>query len=575
MKGCRTARARIQAALDRELPLEQPFLLDEHLGRCPACSELERRSRALEEGLERLGDLPQASVDVEAALGAVRAALERGEEREPSSAPRPARAPRERTLALACILALGIALVVRLREPHDGPEVSDVPRAPVGTAGIELLVRAALLEAFAGGAPRPQDLAHAHGRFEELTRELARAGWPIRRLVEGALESPELDLARSAARCLARGGDAGSAAPLERALRRPGLEQEALFALGSLGEGGIPVLDRALDEPALGPGALRELCRIGGPRAAEAIERRIRRASPGSTPSRAALLDALTTTGSSAVGGLLRIAGEAGEERGPILARLPLVRGAGAELARLLETRSGCPPRVLHEALVLLQPPEALSWLEQRCGEFRERPAALATLARYEGQAPFGSLLRLAQAGRLTELELEELLRALLERDARRAHDFTQELVARGDALAAGTWAELLFASEHPGAARALARLALADVLPDEERQWAALGVGELGDAGDAALLAAELCGPLGESPRLAAACLVSIQRALGQGGVERALACAPEVDVARVLRAIEAGERAAPAVLVHRIARALEGARAALAAQASGKETP
>ena len=55
MIRCRVARRFVDAALERELGLEQRFELEEHTSGCSACGDYERRARGLQELLEGIG----------------------------------------------------------------------------------------------------------------------------------------------------------------------------------------------------------------------------------------------------------------------------------------------------------------------------------------------------------------------------------------------------------------------------------------------------------------------------------------------------------------------------------------
>jgi len=298
------------------------------------------------------------------------------------------------------------------------------------------------------------------------------------------------------------------------------------------------------------------------------IEGAARRAHDDAVPSREALLDALTTAGPAAVESLMRLAREREGERleqAAILARLALVSGAGPALARLLEERPP-PGDLAYRALLCLPAPEALPWLEGRCGSHRERALALETLASFPGTPPLASLLRLERAGRVPEDELVRLLVGLLERDPERGATFSEELVESHEVASVRGWLGLLIASAHPGAARALIPLVFCSDLAADERQWAALAIGELGAAEDGQRLCSALAPRAAEDGRRAAACIVSIHALLGTPGVEQVLeACSP-ANVVRVLDALDAG-RAGAAVQLYRVERSLAGALAELTA--------
>lgn len=593
MIRCRVARAYVEAGLEQELALEQRFQLELHTSSCTACAQFERRARALQELLEGPGDPPRSAPDVDAAARAVFAALER----EPARAA-PRRARRVAALALVLAAAAVVAGVLHLVRssrsrtpalPVAGPETPRaLPDAPTTVpewtaASVEAGVRAALLELFPADGV---DEAKACARFRERTRAPGRAGWPVRRFVEGLLENPDAKVALCAVRCLAALGEPGSTAALERALGRAELAARALEALGALGEPAVPALERALGEPALVAGSLMQICRIGGERSAGVLERAARAARPSSNPSREALLDALTSTGPAAVASLLRLAEESERSAGraastAVLARLPLVREGAPALARALED-GRLPYELGYRALLFLQPPEALAWLEERCSTSRERALALESLAAFPGLGPFGLGLRLAETGRVPRADVLALLCGLLERDAERGESralaFTRELMAaraeRGNPRSLGAWLELLIESAHPSAASALVPLVFCEALGDDDRQWAALAVGEFGTAEDAEQLLVELEGRADDDRRRTAACLLTIHARLGEAGVERFLAPCSPASLRHVLAALAEAGRAGEAVRVHRVARALEGALAELAdASADPKE--
>jgi hypothetical protein len=580
MRGCRTARTRITVALDRELALEDRLWLDLHLERCSECREHERRMLRLEEWLEGPGDRPPVAPDVETAVTGVLGTLDRGE-----GAPwRP-----ERRLhpvpVLVGVAAAVLLIVVALRWRSESalppalpevvapaPEVSvpveapslegddEAAEQPWTAASVERHVRAAVLTVFHDGAEGLQI-----ERFRERTRDVARSGWPVRRLVEDLLEHPDGEVARGAARCLGALGDPGAVPALERALQRGPAADSAFDALARLGQDAVPALERSLAVPERALRALNRLCRIGGERAARAIERRVLASAAGAEPSRASLLDALVSTGRPAVAVLMRLAGATqGDERAAILDRLVLVDGAGDEIVRSLGAAR--PAREeLYSALALLQPPAALPWLEERCGEFRERPAALATLARYSGTAPLGSLRRVWGAGRISREDAIELLKALAEHDEVRLLEDAEALVAAGDGVVLHDWTGLLIESESPHVAPSLATLAFGDALGPDDRQWAALAVGEIGRERDVAMLADLLHGRESEDRRRTAACLLAIH---AHGGAEAVLRALPGVPFGEVRTLLEALEREAPAgaIRVHRVTRVLDGVLAGLA---------
>jgi hypothetical protein len=114
--------------------------------------------------------------------------------------------------------------------------------------------------------------------------------------------------------------------------------------------------------------------------------------------------------------------------------------------------------------------------------------------------------------------------------------------------------------------------LVFCDVLAPDDRQWAALAVGELGSERDAERLMAELGARPDTERRCTAACLVSIHAWLGAKGVEQLLAPCSPPNRRRVLEAFD-GISPGAAVRVLRVARALDGALAELAASSADQK--
>jgi len=567
---CREARAALDSALERELGVESRLQLEAHLALCASCAGRAARARRLQELLEGPGDPSPVRADVEAAVEVVFARLARGDG-EPV---RPSRVRRwlVPTLAAALLLALLVPRFVPGRTAPPAQAPTPTSEAAWAEAEVEFAVRAALLDTFGAEPAGPASLAS----FQERLRGPARAGWPLRRFVEGLVERPDSATALAALRCLGAMGDANALPTLERSLGRDELVPAAFAALEALGPESFAVLERALGQPRIAGGALAILCRLGGARAAGIVERAVRAAGTHASPSRATLLDALTATGPDAVASFLRLAGEARQrsEAQALVARLAYVSGAGPALARALEDVRE-PEEWHYAALLALQPYEALPWLVQRCASHRQRASALAVLETYPGVAPLATLLELEAAGRVPREELVGALVGLLERDAVRAPAFSQELLARAEPLPVHAWFLLLVESEHPGAAAALVPLAAVPLLGDEDRHWAALAVGELGGEAEARELAAALPAFQRLERRLAAAVALTLHAHLGVAGVQAWLGPVAPAGLRRITESLEVGARAGSAVRLHRVARALEGVRPELESTSLARHEP
>jgi len=571
---CRYARRAIHLALDGELALERRFALDDHTVRCAACRRELERSQRLDEALELLPGPALDRIELDRALEHVHAGIEREEARArdehgPETAPG-FQEPRTSSPVRWAGALVGLAAVLLVflelssNRPPAGSSGDAAPASPVSVhpvsfeeadrADVALAVRKALVDT--------KDAEFAAVRFDELVRPIVRVGWPVLRFVEAALDDEDPHVVTAAMRYLGERGDARSAGELERILDHEERRSEAFLALGRMGSPAVAVLGRLVEDPDHGAAALQALVRVGGEGAADRIARLLSRKARGEriALSRTHLLDELARTGPFAVARLLDLAesGRASDEE--VLPRLPGVESGGLDLARRLQAGRAPSPSV-YAALSLLQPAAALPWLEERCEETRERERALDCLSRWSGLAPCATLLRLHVNGRVDDELLVWTMRGLADRGPASIEGFTESLILRDAFREASDWLELLFATEHEATAKSLALLALSDLMDSDERQWAALAVGELGtEPGARTLLEGYRTIDTGER-RLRAACLISIHALLGEPGVRRALNTAPPRSAWGSLLASldEVDRRDRTAYGVHRVARALD----------------
>jgi hypothetical protein len=615
VRGCREARGWLERSLDGRLALEEEFRLEAHLRACARCRGAAGRARLVEEALQRLPEPPLRGCapderSIEGALARIHAGIA-----SRPSAPRRMRLTPVGALAAAAASLAALALARALVSPPRGtgegeapaaraiaaPDVPRVPRAergaepvpedlagPAREPGVPLAPPPAR-----GAAPRPSGAlephrldearhrvrralatalavpgtpAQAERRFEEQSRAVQQDGWPVTRLLEELLDDEDPDVARGAATALGRRGDRISAGPLARALARPEIRASALAALGALGEEGIAGLAQALHDPSVRAQALLCLGRIGGPRAAEVIERELVRAGTERDPDereeeRRVLLARLAATGTSAVRSLVRLAERGHLPEARALACLGTIPGGGAALAAELRPGRAATPFLL-AAVERLRPEAALPWVEELCRASNRRDEALRCLAGWPGERALATCLRLAREGRVPRGALVETVRAQLALDSEAALRLADLLSVARDGQGAAVLLDLLLEAEAPAGASALAHLALAAPLSDDERQWAALAVGELGDERDAERLERGLLRLGAEQKRLRAACLLSIHALAGERGAERALASLRLHDFRPLLAELHrASERGSPAVDLYRVARALDDA--------------
>lgn len=585
MSGCLHSRRRIELALDGRLALEERFELEAHLATCSACARLFADLRRLEEAFQRLPEPPLERLDLEAAVAGVRAALD--------ARPRPAqvlpRAPKHRarrSAAVAGLAAAGLAVAIVLFErgsspaepatdqsavlddvdtaaptaatpdaPEESAVVADAPQDD-GTRLAELrtLLREGLSVCFAGLGPGDA-AGEAVARFETWSREAGRE-WSLRRNVETFADDGDPAVACAALRYLGLRGDVLSRRAIERACDRPELSATAIAALADMGSVGIPGLARCLQEEALWREALARLVAIGGPEAAEVLEREVAHGllGPGGVSharqglaTREVLVEGLVALGPVAVDSLLRLVQELPALEEELFYALTLIEGGSGRLVALLDKApDGARPDAQHEratlvaAVGVLQPSEALPWLAELAADPDGRAAALGVLAAWESAEVLPTLLALFVEGRVPEEEVVAVTRPVLARDAGGVTRFAEATAMEGEVLAAHDLLALLLSCAHSAGGEALAVLALAELLPDDERLWAALAVGELGDALGAERLARGLPALVAADRRLLAACLVTIHAVTGREEAGYVLERLGLAEPARVLLALQ-----------------------------------
>lgn len=621
---CRQVRRLLYRAVDGELSVDERLRLDPHLARCGACGSEYARLQMLEELVVALPEPRESTAASEqAAVRGVREAIERapegeddlpewlavqaGSSQQPGGVPGlgafGANARRSRALLAAGLFAAAVLLGFlllrggdgsselrsQLRDSAPGPVVRSGAPAPSVDAPLEAVpaerprnrvdaerrLRQLLLETFADTAP-DSSVDVAAERFDDLAAELG--DWPFPRLAERLLRDSDVRLAGAAARYLGQRGDRLSVSPLADALERPDLVSDVLFALGDLGQLSIPALARATFDRDLGSAPLETLGRIGGSGAARAIEASPACGPNASTESRSAALEALGAVGGPALESLLRLAGtgafSSGAARSELLFTLQTLPGGADALAALLAMPAYAPRmlddagarpvhevELLFEAATLLQPDAALWWVEECARSSRQRDRALACLVNWEGGAPVAGLLRLDASGSLSSEDTLRVLTELVERDAGRMRLQSELLLARRDGAELQRYVELLVETGHAGVAPALVPVVLADLLPEDQRQWAALAIGSLGGPEEAQqLLAGAKTLDRGQR-RLLAAVLLTLRRHLGDLDLEGLLSGASPRSLERVASVLRESDTDEAAIALFRVSRALDGA--------------
>ncbi len=577
IRSCRRARAAILRGLDGELALERRLALEEHLASCVECARFEARATSLEEALRSADEPAEDLGETEEVVSGVLRAID-----EPSRDPeRPGRSWRSSPWFAAAAAALvlgGLALWKGLgRRDEDAPRIAETNLAavpPVPSSAPETpdpvriadLVRENLRTAFGDEALAP-DVAPFVRNFESLSGSIL--SWPLARVAESLLADPDPKVAAAAARYLGLRGDRVSAPRVATALGRPGVGPAAVRALGDLCARDLGMeavvldaLQAALRDPALTSLARDVLGDNGGAGPARVLEQEfLERLAEGSDlPDREAWLGALARTGPSAVASFLRLAHEGSPD---VLAHLVDVEDAGGELARILARSSPAVPRTfLADAIEILQPPEALVWVEARASEPRSRTRALACLASWREAAAVGVFLRLDELGTVPEPELLASFRAFAERQGRALVEAVEHLERTGEATLAGRFLELLLASQSTSAAPALVALARSSLLSSGDRSRAALGVAELGGPEDARALLAFLRESAPAEREIQASILITAWKELDPDEVRASFAIFTPRGARRVEEALlEVSRRGPGPVALARVSRALQGA--------------
>jgi hypothetical protein len=611
--NCRSARARIDAAVDGTAAIESVLELEAHAAACAECRALLMRARRLEEALSRLDDPASERVDVERSLSSIARAID-GAEAERSARPTAWRLVRWTGLAAAAVILLALAVWNAVHEtdlppgstpgqelaagepvPPSAPLVADPTAAIERDAGVrtdpsdaldtarlaEVRTRARELLLLASDRlPSESDpAASADGlalRIDELTRDLARGGWPIVRMVEASIDDRDPRIARTAVRYLGLRGDRLSVAAIKRASVRSELEVSALFALIDAGEAGSECVQSAIKDGRLRRPVLDRLIARGTADSARGLEKVLR-----GTPRRnevtvhrsddleTAVLEALAEIGERGVPSLLHLASEGTVSFEASLAALEHARGAADALARLLEEHPrDYDPDLCLQAVRRLACTPAIAFVEAQATDAQRKPQAIDVLASLGGKDALKALFRL----RVADSTVAPVLSRTLAGDGRAARDLALEWTELGQKRDLKVLCDALFEndssgppSEAPstgalGAAPALILLAGSDLISSSDRRWAVLLAGEVGQRADSAPIEDLLRRQSARDKELRAACLIAIRSLTGPDHTARVLAWASPQSSARIQALLDGRDaRGKPASTLFKIARELE----------------
>jgi len=602
---CRRARTIIARAVDDRWTLDERFALEEHVAHCTACERELERMRRVDEALQRRPEPPLDRLDVERAVAAIGARLA---PREPRPASRERR-PRARLTAAAVLLvvALGAAWLA-LDGPADPSDEAARPRTPAPDTVVEgdahpprdasappserapavapsdqvdperlAAMRARIRERLAaiGAELEPaatSEAAEAFARrFETSVAAWADDGWPIARLVTGALDDASPLVRRAAARFLGRRGDRLGLAALSRRLDESRDDAHdlscALLDASTRGLDALPDLVERIEladwlaTRAPDPARLAELV---GERLANGAGARFERA----------WWRALPKLGNVGRRALVDVGARRPKRREAILAALErdpneaAVRAVvGGELARL--GRSS--PDWAFTLCARLRPAAGAGWLADRLAAGSGGERELGLLLELDGPRALEHALELWDRGLLGPGAWPVELVQRLERAPDELADLAAERVAaswfdRTAARRVDALADFAIAAESPAAAPALLRCVRSPLVAERVRVAAATALAELPHERLVSAVPSvtdelvRIVRTLGrDRADLAAVLLVAIARDPDVARLRAALPRASDLQLTtleRDLRSHDSGRRAAPLV---RIARSIE----------------
>ncbi len=606
MSACRENRARILAAAEGALPLEQQLVLEEHLGACPRCRALHARESGLQEAFARLPEPPFERLDVERCIDRIgariaRAAPDAGPTRPPAAAHRVRLAWIVGSLAAAAGLALILANLRDAALPRGASDVASTvpaplaqspdpePRAPepaplapdrepapapidaARLAAVREEVRGALIAALPE-LPREGTAGTADSfvaRVDERLRDRGAAGWPIVRLVEGfAADVEPHDLAVAALRWLGARGDRLSIHVLRGALASPERKRAAASALADSGPSGREALAATVLDPELFPLALSAFLRAPVAERLRLLEAGLRSAARNPLdPAGAELAFTLAAQGDAGIARLVALDAE-GVVRQSVAANA--LAGTLSIRERLLAV-IGPPPGTLPvdatlRAIAGLRPAGCIAWLEEaaialvRRGDTAGAETALRGLAGMPEADALQALLRLERTARLPRRSVSAAIAAHIERHPAGAVTLARRLAAEGPAVQLRALRDWVLEQGTTASAPALVELARSAQLSGTDRRYALLQAAEVG-APDLAPRVATLFVELPAADNgLRATCLVALHRLAGSPAVSAALEPTPAPLRERALAVLEAREaRGTPITTSQRLARALE----------------
>lgn len=590
---CRRARRIAARAVDDRWTLDERFALEEHVGECPDCARDYERLARVEDLLQRLPEPPLDRLDVEDAARAIAARLAPAAAASDRAA---TRAPR--WVAAAALLAAVVGVFQAFeRADAPGPTVTDAAAAPpletgprdasserAPSAGVAVppaslpgapaeltdrtgptepaqstgpvdpidegrlaevrsATRALLASLGAELAPgAPSDRAAELARdLDERARPWADEGWPVTRLVTGALADGSPTIRRAALRYLGQRGDRVGVTALERHLVETAEDApEAACALLDAFERGFPLSGELVRRTELVDLALERVARASSARAGEpapggrlaAAVAELLKDGPGRDVERA-WIPALARLGQPGVValcdlGLRRVAAR------PAVVRALAGRARHPALVLELERLGRRDLDWARELCAALRSPGMADWLAARVADESGGTWALELLVELAGPRALDHAVDLWGRGRLGPGGPPACLVDRLERDPAELESSVRATLAAGlegradDRLP--TLIECAIAADTPAALPALCACVRSPLADRPLRRAAAGAIAELERAPWVADGLVDQVRRLGadEAP-LAAALLVPIHADRGLDGLRAALPDAPE----------------------------------------------
>lgn len=531
----------VDRSSEGELSVEERWSLDDHVTRCERCARYAEGARRLEAALDSQLDPPVREADVERTVQAVRAKLALAVEREAAGVLSP-RFGRGLKLAAAAVvlIAIGAAAWSNLNRELASPAsvgVTSVETADAGAgAGSALLPKHETeLESSAGDAATPvvagavpADAVLTDAVVAPLTIEgVLGAADPLSdealllklddidsgrsrlRLVESALFSDDLAVARGAARTLGLGRDRMSLIVLRRALLQAedvDLRVALVDAVVAYESLGVPALARALDADNDSRATiLAGLARLEGEAVAACLDDDWRAQLSAGRPAEAGQsLGVLLASdaGERAFDSVHRFRHE--PERAFLLGALRNEPRAVAHFDEWLQGERVGVERdlapVLWRFAELSETDDVQSWLAGRISNRDTRQRALRCLDAWTPRGALPVLLALESTRGLGSVSLIDRFADTLERDpdlcATVAREYAESVDRMGEQslVALAHLSELAIAAGIPAAGPLLRELIRsAKHLETGQARWLAMALAEVGDAATGVQLAADL----------------------------------------------------------------------------------